>query len=272
MKTLGASIAAETFALAAVSPARAEHPFFEYDGTFEGFLTCIFEAFSRHVAPQAIACGNELQLPLFAVPERIETDPNHAFRVRRGISLKLGEDVYESVRRVYLSDGVDKGIIIHRYLVRLFKRGVGARTDHADPTVAAFESLERTVARELDKNKQFLRFSRLPEGIYVARITPRANVIPLMMDYFAARFNAQPFLIYDGVHGIAGVYDLRDWRLVVADDVDLPDEGDDEREYQRLWKRFYDAICNDERYNPGLRRQLMPKRYWGQLAEMNPLL
>ncbi len=38
------------------------------------------------------------------------------------------------------------------------------------------------------------------------------------MNHFAARFNIQPFIIYDENHHVAGVYDGEDWSLV-ADDV-----------------------------------------------------
>lgn len=272
MISLGSSVSGETIAIAAAAKPSDEHPFLVYDSTFEGFLTCIFEAFSRHAVPAAIEPSASCQLSLLHPVEEVPTDIERAYRVRRGISVKLGEDVYESVRRVYLSDEQDKGIVSLRYLMLMFRSGRSARSDLANPTVADFTRIDRAVSNESHQNKQFLRFARIPAGIYVARISPKANVVPLMMDYFAARFNTQPFMIYDEVHHMAGVFDTHRWRLVRADEVDVPDEEDDEREYQRMWKRFYDAICNDERYNPGLRRQLMPKRFWGQLSEMNPLL
>jgi probable DNA metabolism protein len=243
-----------------------------YDGSLEGLLTGIFKAFEQHERLMALATEEHLQLSLFRPCRSISTDEGCACRVRRGISSRLGEGTYESVRRVFSSDDPDKGIIIYRYLLLLFKQGRQHATDRAHPAVAAFDGLERQVGNEIHQWYQFIRFSRMSNGIYVARITPKANVVPHLMAYFAARFNVQPFLIYDEVHAVVGVFDQQDWRLVITGDLTFPEEETDEIAYQRMWKRFYDAICNEERHNPGLRRQLMPKRFWSQMSEMNPLL
>jgi probable DNA metabolism protein len=42
----------------------------------------------------------------------------------------------------------------------------------------------------------------------------------------------------------------------------------DDKEYQRLWKSFYDAIAIPERANEKRRRGFMPKRLWKHLPEM----
>ena len=37
---------------------------------------------------------------------------------------------------------------------------------------------------------------------------------------------------------------------------------------QQAWKRFYDTGAVEARYNPELRRQFMPKRFWKNITEM----
>lgn len=139
----------------------------------------------------------------------------------------------------------------------------------ANPAVAPLLALERSVMNERHLLQQFLRFEQLEGGIWVARCSPKASVVPLLMDWFAARFNTQPFAIYDETHHLAGVYDGGGWHLVRAGNVELPPETAGEKAMQRAWQRFYDTVSIDARYHPELRVQFMPKRFWKHLPEMN---
>jgi probable DNA metabolism protein len=272
MLSLQAMIQEETLRLSAMSDMQQQQSTYVYDGSFEGMLTGIFQAFARHETPLSIVCEEHLQLSVFDECLVLSTDEEQAFRVRRSISLRFGEEAYEAIRRVFLSDDPEKDIIIYRYLSLLYKQGRAQITNLSHPVIAAFNKIDNYVLKETQYHRQFIRFAKMPNNVYVARISPRACVVPLLMDYFATRFNTQPFLIYDETHHMAGIFDMKDWRLVRGEELILPKEESDEVAYQQMWKRFYDAICNRERFNPGLRRQLMPKRFWGHLSEMNPLL
>jgi probable DNA metabolism protein len=117
--------------------------------------------------------------------------------------------------------------------------------------------------------KQFARFARMPEGVYVATINPKHSVVPLVMEHFAGRFNVQSFILYDEVHHLAGVSQQGQWLLCPTDEFHLPQVSTDERQWQRLWKTFYDSVAIDERRNEELRRHFMPKRLWRNITEMN---
>ena len=61
---------------------------YHYDGSFPGFLCCIFESFSRREIPAAVCPPQEAQMTLFGVRE-IVTDLSHARRVAAGLD-RLG--------------------------------------------------------------------------------------------------------------------------------------------------------------------------------------
>ena len=66
--------------------------------------------------------------------------------------------------------------------------------------------------------RQFVRFQHLAgEGadVWFARVNPKASVVPLIMDHFVERLGVQPFIIYDEVHHLAGVYDGGDWQSLL---------------------------------------------------------
>ena len=43
--------------------------------------------------------------------------------------------------------------------------------------------------------------------------------------------------------------------------------GREERDFRRLWRRFYDTIAIEGRENPRCRMTQMPKRFWGTMTE-----
>lgn len=57
---------------------------YEYDGSFEGFLTCIFESYAQKEVLTAISCGEDIPFTLFPV-RTVLTDRDHAARVYRKV-------------------------------------------------------------------------------------------------------------------------------------------------------------------------------------------
>ena len=56
-----------------------------YDGSFHGFLCCIFDAYANKEVPTAIYCDEDAMPTLFA-SRSIQTDPAHADRVFRKVT------------------------------------------------------------------------------------------------------------------------------------------------------------------------------------------
>ena len=241
-----------------------------YDGTLEGMLTAVFEAFRRKEFPDNIVQERDLQQSMLCSYIPILTSVDLAERVKTGIINVLGDRGYESIKRAFLSDDNSKGGVIVTYLQYTMKKGRKSLSHLAHPAVAAFEDLLKVVSQEAHYMLQFVRFAQLNNGVYFSLIAPKASVVPLIMGHFAARFNIQPFIIYDEVHGLAGVFDTEKWWLVDARDIKIPNRTESEDEYQSLWQTFYDTIAIEERRNPTCQRNFMPKRFWGNMCEQIP--
>ncbi|MDR3053612.1 MAG: TIGR03915 family putative DNA repair protein [Coriobacteriales bacterium] len=241
-----------------------------FDGTLEGMLTAVFEAFARRENPTEIVTECNLQQSLMQSYVPIQTDVEHAARVQSGIIDMLGLRAYEDVKRVFLCDEGRKGGILLRYLQHTLKRGARSRNYLANPAIADFEELLLQVRREQHYMLQFVRFSQLQNGVFFSKIRPKASVVPLIMDHFAARFNIQPFMIYDEAHGLTGVYDMSKWWLVEARDIIIPAQSEQQDAFESLWQTFYDTIAIEERRNPICQRNFMPKRFWGTMCEQIP--
>ena len=57
--------------------------------------------------------------------------------------------------------------------------------------------------------------------------------------------------------------------LEVPADFKVTSFSEEEKQFQKLWKTFFETIAIDERKNTRLQMQFMPKKYWKDLVEMN---
>jgi probable DNA metabolism protein len=240
---------------------------YQYDDSFEGLLTAVFDSYRGKQTPIGIV-GQQHQKRLDAQYVNIETDNAKAERVINGINRVMGGNAYEKVWTGFLSCNPDKGNIIYKYIRFGMKKGYRIHQLLTHRWVMDMDKLAKPVGRESSLMIEFIRFSCMEGGVYYGKIEPENHVISLMMPFFVDRFNSQPFIIHDSRHQIAGVYDTREWFIRSAEGLTMPDYSEDEMQYRALWKRFYNTIAIKERINPGLRRQHMPKKYWRHITEM----
>ena len=78
-----------------------------HDGSLEGLLSAVFEAYARREDPQDVARADVLQPRLGQTVRVIETNEEHAVRVRRGIRRACGDAAYDAVKHASLSDHPD---------------------------------------------------------------------------------------------------------------------------------------------------------------------
>ena len=119
---------------------------------------------------------------------------------------------------------------------------------------------------------EFLRFAELENGVLFSMIHPKNNVLPIVAEHFTDRFPLENFLLYDAVHQIAAVHKAQKRYMIVdANELNLDiikRYSQEEQEYRRLWTAFFDTIAIDERINPKLQSQNIPKRYWRDTVEL----
>lgn len=243
-----------------------------YDGSTEGLLSAVFLAYANHEDPQDVIREGSFQLRLDQSVVYIETNTQHAERVRKGVIRKSNKIAWEIILDASLSDDPQAGTAIYR-LIRLImsrpaKQNAYIRNELTDPIVGPVLKLHHAVRNERHFMQELLRFEHFDNDLWFAKCNPNANVVPLLMDWFSARFNTQQFVIYDEVHNIAGIYDGESWVLAETNELDLPAHSSDEAVMQSAWKRFYDAVSIPARYHPELRRQHMPKRFWKNILEV----
>ena len=237
---------------------------YHYDGSFEGFLSCVFDSYAHKEIPAGFSSGEDGVYTLFDSRE-IPTDPDHAARVLRKVTA-LSPEAAVLLRRGFLTCLPDKELHLFRLVAKLLREGPGFLRNRSDETLFPVIRAVRHLNGEVHLLKGFVRFSDLG-GVLGGEIEPKNRVLPVLGGHFAARFHNERFFLYDRTHkealfhvpGQSVIQPLADFQMAP------PDEA--EARYRLLWKRFYDTIAIKERENPRLRMSNMPKRYWGTMTE-----
>ncbi len=251
-----------------------------FDGTMDGLLSAVFDAFLLKEEPEQLLTGGDV-LPLFC--ERIykvTTNAEKARRVWTGLEKQLPRAALRIISTSQLSELQELWQPLFMLVCKVFRQGKEVVSNFADPDVLTVTQIARRVAHEAHRMMQFVRFQKAKDGTYLAVISPDHNVLPLIVDHFHDRFNDQPWLIYDARRHYGYHYDgesppihitfenetsvpfsLADGKL--SDDI----LSSDDHLLQDLWRTYFKAICIRERLNPRKQLNDMPRRYWKYLTE-----
>lgn len=265
-----------------------------YDGTFEGFLTCVYLHYYEDRAA-GIYPADRYQDTILYRSRQVRTDPEKAETVYTAIETKISGLALARIYNIFLADGMpDKDNIAFHYICLGFRIGGSLFSLHSDPVVYAAQQTERKVSGEAHRLMGLLRFSALslgdsmenkgyaesgrdvskqekeqsrPEILY-AKIEPDHNILELLGEHFSDRFKNEPFIIHDARRGKALYSRGGNWYIAPLDAAALPGFSPEEKEYRRLWKKYFDSIAIEERKNPKCQKRFMPARYWKNLTEL----
>ena len=238
---------------------------YSYDGTLCGLLCCVYESFYGKNIPCRIISDGEND-SLFKDELLIESNPEKAERVLRGIYKKIGENAAYWVKNSIFSCHPEKELLVIKFLELGFKVGKNVTKMLHEQPVRDLQKAVNRIFREAHLLKGFTRFSDVG-GNLVAVIEPKNLVLPLLAEHFVSRYPSENFLIYDKTYKIALVYENRKSKIISVDGFEIPDADETEEKYRRLWKNFYDTVGIDQRYNPKCRMNLMPKYFWKNMTE-----
>ena len=236
-----------------------------YDGSYNGLMTCIFESFKNKEVPIAIEVYDKGQTTLFRTKE-IYTDDEKAERVKKSIREKISLEAKELVEEAFLTDLFEKELHILYFLRLGYKVGrkVTEMLDNED--VNTLKKAVQTMAREAHLLLGFVRFSDYG-GVLMAQISPKNNVLPLIANHFISRFSGEDFMIFDKNHKTALIYRDGVSRFVEVEGITPPPVSPDEARYRELWRKFFNTIGIEGRFNPDCQRNLLPLRYRDNMTE-----
>jgi probable DNA metabolism protein len=240
---------------------------YTYDGSFDGFLCCVFESVYSGELPFAILREEDAP-PVLMDTRFIAANPGKAERVRASIPLKISGRALALVTTVFCSCLAEKELRILEFLLRAYREGGKLCAMPGEAVTAPLLNAEKHLLGEAHLLKGFVRFSDVG-GALVAAITPKNEVLPFIARHFVLRYRDEQFMILDKTHKAALVYRGGRAEILQIDHVTFPALPENETRCQALWKRFYDTIAIESRENPRCRMTHMPKRYWVNMPELS---
>ena len=245
-----------------------------YDSTFEGLLTAIFEVFEyRFENVEIISKLNYTQENFFAETHEVITDLAKSDRVLKKVEENLGKNGMGILLAVFLSE--------HKNLERLILSAVKHSINHpkqnilqdfAHQDILEISKIVRSVGRERHRMTAFVRFEKMQDETFFAKIEPDFNVLPLVRTFFKKRFADQKWMIFDLKRNYGIFYDLKEADFLYPEEnFSLKNQKEllhnEELAYQKLWQRYYKKTNIESRKNDKLHIQHLPKRYWKYLTE-----
>lgn len=246
-----------------------------YDGSFDGFLTCVFQVYDLRLTQVNIQRKSHAQESLFGSSDEVFTDSDKADRVWKGIKKKTSSAGSSRLYYAFLSEKNQVENLLLRYIQYALKSDLPIDTDFAEKDVLEVTQVAKSVGREKHRMEAFVRFKLTKDDLYFANIEPDFDVLPLISKHFKSRYADQKWIIYDLKRGYGLYYDLEKVDII---NISLPEDFDptktsidffapEELEFQTLWQDYFQSTNIPSRKNIKLHVQHVPKRYWKYLSE-----
>jgi probable DNA metabolism protein len=245
-----------------------------YDGSFDGLLTAIFEVFEyRYKDVEIINRERFLQENIFAEIHEVITQNDKAERVLNKIEQNIGKSGINQLIKVFLSeDSESEQIILSAIKQSIEFPKENILQNYADSAILKISKICKSVDRERHRMTAFVRFEKMQDDVFFAKIDPDFNVIPLIRKHFKDRYQDQKWMIYDLRRNYGILYDLEHCDFFYPDEKLNLDQyqqkfHEEETQYQKLWQRYFTKTNIVERKNLKLHIQHVPRRYWKYLTE-----
>ncbi len=239
-----------------------------YDGSFEGFLSAVFDAWYNHKDYFENIKAIQNTEPAFTDKNiQVQTDSDKVVKVQKWMQNQLLEGTEFRIYEYFLSGDEDRERRIYFYLRACNRLGKWVDSYLMDRDVADFLKAEKRFHKELDRMYQFTRFRLLAENVLFAEIGPDYNVLAGLGSFFLDRMPGQRFIIYDSKRKKAVLSNGTELAMFDSFCVESLNEMNSGDNFETLWKGYLKALTIEERRNYKLQRQMLPMKYRRYMTE-----
>lgn len=236
-----------------------------YDGTFEGFLSLVYEVYYKKLKPTKIykTLPNEI---LFEEILEINSSKESGIKVLNAIKTKFPKEILEKILNIFMCDSKEFEMALLEYIVIGFKDSKQLYNIN-NSCVFYLNNLEKELFRVTHKLTGFIRFEELEDKTLYAKIESKFNIVYFLGRHFLKRFNNQNFIIHDINRKLAFVKIQNAYSIKEVTFFDEPNYSPNEEKFQKLWKSFFSGVTINERTNLKLQTQMVPLLYRTYMSE-----
>lgn len=253
---------------------------FRHDGSFEGLLSAVFDAYSLKTFPEILLHSHEVPPLGISSIHEVATGRDKADRVFAGLERRLTRVGKNTVLLAFLSEEEGIATLLFRYMRKIFDASPKEtkEADFSDRDILSVDRIARKVHCEQHLLHGFARFQKTREGVYFAAVSPRYNVLALLLPHFRERLHNQAWIIYDASRGFGFFHENGTIRDIVLESDTLVDGalpprllGADEAAFEAMWRQYFASATIRERLNPRLQARCLPRRFRAHMTEMRSL-
>ena len=184
-----------------------------YDGSFNGFLTAVFVGFHERLEIVGFRRNPVSQSGLFVETKTVHTEVSKAKKVWEGIERKSNT----AIRNIYFSflseaEGIES--TLYRYIQYLFWGNGSLENDQIGTIEQKIMQLAKVVGKEKNVWESQLKLDANEDPVYIAEITPKHNVVPLISRYFRYKYPRHPWIIFDAKRNYGVYYDMESLKII----------------------------------------------------------
>ena len=227
-----------------------------YDGSFEGFLTIVYEYYYAHLRPTTI----EKKAPETLILEELRTiqaDDSKATKVLEALNSKFSKKNFETILTIFMCDSRAFELDLLSYIILGFKEPKQL-TNINHPAIFNIHNLQKEYFSLVHRMYGFVRFVELEDGSLYARVETKFNILYSLAQHFSKRLNNQSFIIHDIKRELAFIHSKEFVGIREIIGFEEPVVSSDEEKFSKLWKHFFESVSIESRSNPKLQRQLVP--------------
>lgn len=236
-----------------------------YDGSFEGFLSLVYDVYYKKLTPTKIykTLPNEI---IFEEIKDIQTSKENSIKVLNAIKSKFPKDIVQKILNIFMCNTREFELNLLEYIIIGFKEAKQLFNINI-PCVFYLNNLEKELFKNVHKMYAFIRFEELEDGSLYGKIESKFNLVYFLGKHFLKRFNNQNFIIHDINRKLAFVKIEDNYSIQEVAYFDEPIYSSNEQKFQKLWKSFFSGVTIKERINPKLQRQMVPLIYRTYMSE-----
>lgn len=223
-----------------------------YDGSFDGFLT-LYAHYREGLEIESVInkrINPTYQPSIFSIEMAVD-DCKVAYALN--LIKSKWDGLFQKVYLAHLCDTFNIELTIFKY-IDLNSGWDDLRKD----VVIEIEKRIHNLFSERHKLFGFLRFSELNDGTFVAFISPKNNLLPIIGGHFKRRFGSHKWIIVDKLRKGLLFYDGQFVTLGELEGIDELKYSEKELLIRQSWKRFFDSIAIKERISYERQRNKVP--------------
>ncbi len=230
-----------------------------YDGSFEGFLTLVYDVYHSKICPEQII-KEEPKTLLLDEYFCIDNDEEKFEKVYQSLTNHFSKENMQTIFNMFFCDTSS----FEKELLEFIKLGFKNQKELDNiniPEIFKIKNLEKELLRNAHRMYGFMRFQELADGTLYGKLESKFNLLTFMGRHFFQRLSNQNFIIHDAERKLAIVKNTTQISVEQVAKFDTPVLSSDEKKFSDLWRQFFKSVAIEERRNLKLQQDLVPLIY-----------